>query len=133
MLLAKWSPAGCGRLIGSAVGLDFPGFCTKRIELGGAYGRRDVRWESRQTFPPQAARCAIAHRPQIQLDAFPQVLDEDVVPPGPLAVHADPDVVRFEQAREFDAGELAILIGVEDLWAREQQSQHECLQQHFQW
>lgn len=61
------------------------------------------------------------------------MLDEDVVPPGPLAVHADPDVVRFEQAREFDAGELAILIGVEDLWAREQQSQHECLQQHFQW
>ncbi len=147
MLLDKWSPAGCGRLTGVAVGFDFPGFYTKRIELGGACGRRDARWESRQTFPRQAARCAIAHRPQIHgvpsscltppvgfvlprqrsrsrpvfclpgtmrsalvvevqirsqvgfrignavvgleidlfvLDAFPQALDEDVVPPGPL-------------------------------------------------
>ncbi len=65
MLLGRWSPASCGRLTGVAVGFDLPGFYTKRIELGGACGRRDVRWESRQTFPRQATRCATAHRPQI--------------------------------------------------------------------
>jgi len=65
MLLDKWSPAGCGRLTGIAVGFDFPGFYTKRIELGGAGGRRDAWWKGRQTFPRQAARCAAAHRPQI--------------------------------------------------------------------
>ena len=61
----KWNLASCGRLTGDAVGFDLPGFYTKRIELGGACGRRDARWESRQTFPRQAARCATAHRPQI--------------------------------------------------------------------
>ena len=55
--------------------------------------------------------------PLFVLDAFPQALDEDVVPPGPLAVHTDPDVVRLEQTGEFAAGELATLISVEDLRA----------------
>ena len=62
---AKWSPAGCGQVTGVPRGFDFRGFYPNRIELGGACGRRDARWESRQTFPRQAARCAPAHRPQI--------------------------------------------------------------------
>ena len=35
--------------------------------------------------------------PLLVLDAFPEALDKDVVPPGALAVQADPDVVRLEQ------------------------------------
>ncbi|CAI09262.1 hypothetical protein ebA5509 [Aromatoleum aromaticum EbN1] len=49
--------------------------------------------------------------------ALPQPLDEDVVAPAALAVHADLDAVVFEQVGEIGAGELASLIGVEDLRA----------------
>src|ERR1700683_1333660 len=48
-------------------------------------------------------------------DAAPQPLDEDVVPPGALAVHADGDLVFGQYAGECRASELAALIGVEDL------------------
>ena len=51
------------------------------------------------------------------LDRLPQSLDKNVVPPGPLAVPADPNIVRLEQTGELVAGELATLIGVEDLRA----------------
>src|SRR5450759_5941446 len=49
------------------------------------------------------------------LDATPQPLDEDVVPPGALAVHADSDPIFDQHASECRAGELAALIRVEDL------------------
>src|SRR3954452_25529624 len=49
------------------------------------------------------------------LDRSPEPLDEDVVAPGTLAVHADGDAVPGQHAREGLAGELAALIGVEDL------------------
>ena len=49
------------------------------------------------------------------LHALPQPLDERVVHPSPLAVHADLRVVILEHLGEFDAGELAALVGVEDL------------------
>src|SRR5450631_2601293 len=48
-------------------------------------------------------------------DAAPQPLDEDIVPPGALAVHADGDPVFDQHASECRAGELAALIGVDDL------------------
>src|SRR6202043_2635691 len=48
-------------------------------------------------------------------DATPQPLDEDVVPPGALAVHADGDSVFDQHASECRASELAALIGVADL------------------
>src|SRR5580704_14699128 len=48
------------------------------------------------------------------LDATPQPLDEDVVPPGALAVHADSDPIFDQHASECRAGELAALIRVED-------------------
>jgi hypothetical protein len=44
----------------------------------------------------------------------PQPLDEDVVPPGALAVHADGNTVVGQHAGECRAGELAGLIRVED-------------------
>jgi hypothetical protein len=47
-------------------------------------------------------------------DATPQQLDEDGVPPGALAVHADGDAVFDQHASEWRAGELASLIGVAD-------------------
>src|SRR6266498_1470890 len=56
--------------------------------------------------------------PQIDLlvfDAAPQPLDEDVVPPGALAVHADGDGVFDQHAGEGRPRELATLIRVEDL------------------
>src|SRR4029077_7436572 len=64
-------------------------------------------------------RCARLGRgvvgPEIHLlvlDAAPQPLDEDVVPPNALAVHADSDPVFDQHAGECRAGELAALIGV---------------------
>ena len=56
--------------------------------------------------------------PQIHLlvfNAAPQPLDEHVVPPSALAVHADRDPVFDQHAGERRAGELAALIRVEDL------------------
>jgi hypothetical protein len=49
------------------------------------------------------------------LDAAPQPLDEDIVPPGALAVHADRNAVAGEHAGEGLAGELRALVGVEDV------------------
>src|SRR4051794_22375811 len=47
-------------------------------------------------------------------DAAPQPLDEHVVSPCTLAVHADGDAVAGEQAGEGRTGELRALISVED-------------------
>ena len=49
------------------------------------------------------------------LDTLPQPLDEHVVHPSALAVHADLHVVILEHLGELDARELASLVGVEDL------------------
>src|SRR3954470_22076666 len=49
------------------------------------------------------------------LDGSPESLHEHIVPPGASAVHADGDGVAGQQAGERRAGELAALIGVEDL------------------
>src|SRR3984893_12208661 len=46
-------------------------------------------------------------------DAFPQPLNEHVVPPGPLAIHADGDAVAGKQTGERRACELRALVGVE--------------------
>ena len=46
---------------------------------------------------------------------FPEPLDENVVAPGALTVHADGNPVREQDAGERLAGELAALVGVEDL------------------
>src|SRR5438552_8446069 len=48
-------------------------------------------------------------------DAAPQPFDEHVVSPSALAVHADRDAVAGEDAGEGRPGELAALVGVEDL------------------
>ena len=57
--------------------------------------------------------------PQADLLLFegpPQAFDEDVVPPGPLAIHADFDLANGQRLDELGPGELAALIGVEYLW-----------------
>ena len=48
-------------------------------------------------------------------EAAPQSLDEDVVHAAPLAVHADGDIMGLQSAGEAVAGELATLVGIEDL------------------
>ena len=50
----------------------------------------------------------VLHRP-------PEPFDEHVVPPRALAVHADGDLILDEHAGEVCPGELAALIGVDDL------------------
>lgn len=57
--------------------------------------------------------------PQIHLlvfDAAPESLDEHVIAPGALAVHADRNAVVGERAGEGRSGELRTLIGIEHLW-----------------
>src|SRR5215217_8804526 len=49
------------------------------------------------------------------VDIAAEPLDEDVVSPGALAVHADGDTSFEQHAGEVVAGELRALIGVEDL------------------
>ena len=49
------------------------------------------------------------------LQASPKPLDEDVVHAPALAVHADLDAVGLQHAGEVGAGELAALVGVENL------------------
>src|ERR1700732_2161598 len=56
--------------------------------------------------------------PEIDLlvfDRAPESLDEDVVAPCPLAVHADGDGVVEQQAGEGGTGELTALVGIENL------------------
>ena len=47
-------------------------------------------------------------------DALPEPLNEHVVSPATLAVHADGDVVGFECLGKFQAGKLAASIAVHD-------------------
>src|SRR5664280_3895171 len=58
---------------------------------------------------------AFAAHNLLVFNAAPQPLDEHVVPPGALAVHADGDPVFDQNASECRAGELAALIRVEDI------------------
>ena len=51
----------------------------------------------------------VFHRP-------PQPFDKDIIVPGTLAIHADPDVVVFQEPGECQAGELtADAIRIHDL------------------
>ena len=47
--------------------------------------------------------------------AFPEPFDKHVINPAAFAIHADLDAVALDQADELRAGELAALVGVEDL------------------
>jgi hypothetical protein len=48
-------------------------------------------------------------------EAAPEPLDEDVVCPAPLAVHAQPHSMALEALAPSARGELAALVGVEEL------------------
>src|SRR5207248_9210794 len=48
-------------------------------------------------------------------EAAPQPLDEDIVHAPAIAVHADGDPMSLEGGGEIVAGELAALVGIEDL------------------
>jgi hypothetical protein len=49
------------------------------------------------------------------LDGLLQPLHEHVVAPASHVVHVDGDAVVLEQLRDFETGELTVLIGIEDL------------------
>jgi len=52
---------------------------------------------------------------RIVFDAAPEALDQDIVAPRASAVHADRDLALDEHVGEDLRGELAALVGVEDL------------------
>src|SRR5207344_3105886 len=81
----------------------------RRLPVQGRMGSaRVVEGEVRRQ-----ARTCCAHRliglevHLLVLDASPQPLDEDVVAPGTLAVHAGADAALTQNVDELDAGELA--------------------------
>ena len=56
--------------------------------------------------------------PQVNLLVFdgpPEPIHEQIVPPGPFAIHADRDLMTFEQVCEGQVREMRPLISVEDL------------------
>src|SRR6266481_3815497 len=67
---------------------------------------------------PALAAATFAIGMQVNLfvfEAAPQPLDEDIVHAAPLAIHANRDLVPAQHPGEVVAGELAALVGVEDL------------------
>ena len=49
------------------------------------------------------------------LQRLPEALDEDVVAPGPFAIHTELAALGFDRLDEIGGRELAALIGVDDL------------------
>src|SRR5579863_7036609 len=95
-----------------------------RNRLGPGFGRQGSNtaacdYIELEIPPDRGARLADAViGPKIDLlvfDRAPEPLDEHVVPPRTLAVHADLDAVFEQQAGEVLAGELGTLVGVENL------------------
>src|SRR5215467_6501052 len=75
-----------------------------------------VEGDPRSDAEPGFAAVRIA----LEIDVFvferaPQPLDEHVVHPAPAAIHRDLNAGLFERTGEGCAGELATLVGVEDL------------------
>ncbi len=48
------------------------------------------------------------------LHCFPKSFNENIITPGTLAIHADPDIVVLEILGKSQASELAALVGVHD-------------------
>ena len=71
--------------------------------------------------PPANLTGGVAHRvKRVQIHAFllkrsPQPLDKHVVQPPAFAVHGNPNAGSLQSLRPIPAGELAALVGVEDL------------------
>src|ERR1700733_3021161 len=116
----SFSASICGALPGLGCQAE-----RQRREVGviGCYAVKARVWTSAIIKVPVAAdqSAGVADAfvgPQIHLlvfDAAPKPLDEHVVPPSALAVHADGDPVFDQHASKRRAGELAALIRVEDL------------------
>src|SRR3954454_18182602 len=98
--------------------------------VAGGRGRRDPAFANEGSnagaccckTPGKADRslgfCNTVVGPKVDLFVFdrtPNPLDEDVVAPGAFAVHADRNGVVPQQTGELDAGELASLVGIENL------------------
>ena len=49
------------------------------------------------------------------LDAAPEPLNEHIVTPASLTIHADPDTMLPEQSGKCLTGKLAALVGIENL------------------
>ena len=52
---------------------------------------------------------------QSVFDAAPEALYKHIVPPPPLAIHTDGDLVALQNPQEGFTGKLRPLIGIEDL------------------
>ena len=62
------------------------------------------------------SHCAIGFEVDLIIfDGSPEAFYEYIVSPTPFAIHADTDIVLLELAGEGLTGELAPLVGIEDL------------------
>ena len=68
-----------------------------------------------ETCPKLGGRFVGTQVHVLVLDAAPQTLDEHVVHPSALAIHADRNGVALEHVGERLTGELGPLVGIEDL------------------
>jgi len=84
--------------------------CEQRLKLPGL----EVLGHLRRRHP-DLARLVRVQVDFLVLDTAPQALDEHVVHPSSPAVHADPHALCQQRFGEVLGGELATLIGVEDL------------------
>src|SRR5215212_10196832 len=90
----------------------------RRIEPTSPSCRRSRRPEPGRPSTYQSGKPVPTNRASsdlLVLDRSPEPLDEDIVAPSTLAVHADPDPIAGQYPGEDFAGELATLIGIEDL------------------
>src|ERR1700748_2256514 len=124
----------------------FPGFRARSGSGRSAAGRRRRSSTCPQAFLVDLTRCAITQALMLTLrvvkvqpatnaslsfghsrismevdllvlETAPQPLDKDVVHAPALAVHADRDAMPLQDAGEVVTGELAALVGIENLWA----------------
>jgi len=91
----------------------FAAVCDSR---GSGAGARLVETEPGANTGLGFGHCQISVKVDLLVfEAAPQPLDKDVVHAPAVAVHADHDPVPFQGAGKVVAGELAALIGIEDL------------------
>ena len=78
--------------------------------------------------PGRRDRLVIVKINLLVLDRPPDPFDKDAVINPAAAVHADPDPRAFQKPREFGAGELRPLVGIENLRLPLAKGRPECLQ-----
>lgn len=80
----------------------------------GSFGIVEINPPS-QPLSQRVSICTFVDVHALVLERPPQSFDENVVSPNPLAIHGYLGVVVLQKPRESKGGELAALVGVEDI------------------